>query len=196
MTNVITAVNLATVELFGTHTAQSERGTGSNKVTMLFIGGQLTLPIDSSTTQNMQMAIQQAARASKLNVRIDTFAIGEEALSEPKAAVEMARVSNGTFTPVRNPGDLRAVLDDVSFAEIGELEVRNQTNGAVAEQVVRGRDGSYAALLPMDEGKNTVEVVARSGETQANQQICVAPDPHVMQSTIGQDQLLRLLFTC
>ena len=116
MTNMVTAVNLAAVELMGTQTAYSERRYGSKRIIMFLTDGIPTLPIDSSKMQNARMAIQQAKRAARLKIRIDTFAIGEDALSEPVVVVEMARVTNGVFTPVRNPGDLRAVFEDVTFA--------------------------------------------------------------------------------
>ncbi|MEE9282215.1 MAG: vWA domain-containing protein [Myxococcota bacterium] len=182
MTNIRTAVNLATVELMGTQTAYSERRLGSKRIMMFLTDGIPTLPIDSSKMQNARMAIQQAVRASRLNIRIDTFAIGEDALSEPVVVVEMARVSKGVFTPVRNPGDLRTIFEDVSFAEIQELRVRNRTNGQTADQLIQNADGTFSALLPMDVGENTLEVYARStNATEARRQIRVTflPDAKV-----------------
>jgi hypothetical protein len=108
------------------------------------------------------MAIQKAVRASHYRIRIDTFAIGEDALSEPVVTVEMARVSNGIFTPVRNPGDLRTVFEEVNFAEIRDLQVRNKTNGKVADYLTTNADGTFSALLPMEVGENVIEAYARS----------------------------------
>ena len=54
--------------------------------------GTPTLPLDNSKLQNSRMAIRQAVKAAKLDIRIDTFAIGATALSEPIVVVEMARV--------------------------------------------------------------------------------------------------------
>jgi len=48
-------------------------------------------------------------------VRIDTFAIGD-ALAEPTALVEMARVTGGTFTPVRDARSIGASLTAVRAA--------------------------------------------------------------------------------
>ena len=130
---------------------------------MFLTDGQPTLPLENSQLQNAKMAIQQAVRAAKFDIRIDTFAIGEEALSEPVVVVEMARVSNGVFTPVRNPKDLRAIFEDVSFSSIEKLEVRNKTTGKMAEYV-GAQPGRHVrgAACPMNPGKNTVEVYARS----------------------------------
>jgi hypothetical protein len=174
MTNMVTAVNLAAVELMGTQTAYSERRYGSKRIMMFLTDGIPTLPIDSSKMQNARMAIQQAVRASRLKIRIDTFAIGEDALSEPVVVVEMARVTNGIFTPVRNPGDLRAVFEDVTFADIKDLQVRNKTNGKVADYLTKNADGTFSALLPMEVGENVLEVYARSTNgTEARRSIRV-----------------------
>jgi hypothetical protein len=113
------------------------------------------------------MAIQQAERAAKLNVRIDTFAIGEDALSEPVVVVEMARVTSGVFTPVRNPKDVRAIFEEVNFSEIEKLEVRNKTSGAAASQLISNADGSFSALLEMKDGENVIEAYARSTDGTA-----------------------------
>ena len=175
MTNMVSAVNLATIELLGTQSAYSTKRDGARRVIMFLTDGQPTLPLESSMLQNAKMAIQQAVRAAKFDIRIDTFAIGEEALSEPVVVVEMARVSNGVFTPVRNPKDLRAVFEDVSFSSIERLEVRNKTTGKMADYVVPNPDGSFSALLPMDEGKNVVEVYARSTDgTEGRREVSVS----------------------
>ncbi len=174
MTNMVTAVNLATIELLGTQSAYSQKRDGAKRVIMFLTDGQPTLPLENSQLQNAKMAIQQAVRAAKFDIRIDTFAIGEDALAEPVVVVEMARVSNGVFTPVRNPKDLRAVFEDVSFSSIERLEVRNKTTGKMAEYVVPNPDGSFSALVPMSTGKNTVEVYARSTDgTEGKREVSV-----------------------
>ncbi|HTO52788.1 MAG TPA: vWA domain-containing protein [Myxococcota bacterium] len=162
MTNMVSAINLATIELLGTQSAYSTKREGAKRVIMFLTDGQPTLPLEGAELQNAKMAIQQAVRAAKLDIRVDTFAIGEEALSEPVVVVEMARVSNGVFTPVKDPKNLRAIFEDVSFSSIEKLEVRNKTNGKLADYVVPNPDGTFSALLPMTEGKNTLEVYARS----------------------------------
>ena len=175
MTNMVSAMNLATIELLGTQSAYSQRREGAKRVIMFLTDGQPTLPLEGATLQNAKMAIQQAVRAAKLDIRVDTFAIGEEALSEPVVVVEMARVSNGVFTPVRNPKDLRAVFEDVSFSSIEKLEVRNKTTGKLADYVVPNPDGTFSALLPMNEGKNTLEVYARSTDgTEGRREVTVS----------------------
>ena len=174
MTNMVSAVNLATIELLGTQSAYSTKRDGARRVIMFLTDGFPTLPLENSELQNAKMAIQQAVRAAKFDIRIDTFAIGEEALSQPVVVVEMARVSNGVFTPVRNPKDLRAVFEDVSFSSIERLEVRNKTTSKMADYVIPNPDGTFSALVGMGEGKNTLEVYARSTDgTEGRREVTV-----------------------
>ena len=167
LTNMVSAVNLATIELLGSQSAYSTKRDGAKRVIMFLTDGQPTLPLENSQLQNAKMAIQQAVRAAKLDVRIDTFAIGEDALSEPVVVVEMARVTSGVFTPVRNPKDVRAIFEDVNFSEIEKLEVRNKTSGEPASQLISNADGSFSALLSMKDGENVIEAFARSTDGTA-----------------------------
>jgi len=167
LTNMVSAVNLATIELLGSQSAYSAKREGAKRVIMFLTDGQPTLPLENSQLQNAKMAIQQAVRAAKLDVRIDTFAIGEDALSEPVVVVEMARVTSGVFTPVKNPKDLRAIFEDVSFSDIDELTVRNKTTDVAAEELISNADGSFSALLAMKVGENVIEAYARSTDGTA-----------------------------
>jgi hypothetical protein len=106
------------------------------------------------------MAISRAIKAARLEIRIDTYAIGEDAIREPVVAVEMARVTNGLFTPVREPKNLRAVFEEMNFADIEKLEIRNKTTGRPSSYQIQNADGTFSALVPMREGKNLVEVSA------------------------------------
>lgn len=174
LTNMVSAVSLATIELLGTQSAYSSRREGAKRVIMFLTDGQPTLPLENSQLQNAKMAIQQAVRAAKLDVRIDTFAIGEDALSEPVVVVEMARVSQGVFTPVRDPKDVRAIFEDVNFSDIETLELKNKTTGAAASQLISNADGSFSALVDMKEGENTIEAFARSTDgTEGRREVVV-----------------------
>jgi hypothetical protein len=150
------------IELLGTQSAQSARREGARRVVMFLTDGQPTLPIDGAMLQNAKMAIDHATRARKFDIRIDTFALGPEALEGPVAVVEMARVTQGTFYPVQRPSDLRVVFEEIKFSEIAELKVFNQTTGQDADYTLENADGTFSALLPMKEGRNVLEVYARA----------------------------------
>jgi hypothetical protein len=165
-------VQVGTVELIGSQSALSTKRPGARRIMLFLTDGRPTLPLDASTHQNRRLAISAAAKASQHQIRIDTFAVGEEALSEPIVTVEMARVTEGVFTPVMNPKDLPAVFEQVNFSEISTLEIKNLTTKQTAEYSLRSADGSFSALVPMREGENTVEVYAKSTDgTEGRQRV-------------------------
>lgn len=167
MTNMVSGVNRALVELTGSPSAYSEPRPYSRRVLVFLTDGTPTLPLTGMRLENIRMTISKAVRAAQLKVRIDTYAIGDEALREPVVAVEMARVTGGLFTPVRHPRDLRALFEEMDFAEIESLEVRNKTTGKRASYQIRNADGTFSALVPMREGRNTIEVHAVSTDGSA-----------------------------
>jgi hypothetical protein len=162
MTDMASGVSRGIAELLGSDSAYSEKREGARRIMIFLTDGNPTLPYLGSPAQNARTTISRAVMASKAKIRIDTYAIGDEALEEPVVAVEMARVTTGDFTPVRDPRNLRAVFEDVSFAEIERLRVRNRTTGADASYQAQQADGSFAALVPVREGENELEVHARS----------------------------------
>ncbi len=171
-TNMMAGIQVATVELIGSQSAFSERREGARRIMLFLTDGKPTLPFENSTHNNRRLAIGRAAKAADFQIRIDTFAIGEEALADPVVTVEMARVTDGIFTPVLNPRDLQAVFESVNFSDIEALEIRNLTNDKPASYVNRAADGSYSALIPMNEGDNVVEVYARSSDgTEARRKV-------------------------
>jgi len=163
-TNMMSGVNQATIELAGTQSAYSERRPGAKRIMVFLTDGTPTLPLENSYRQNARMAIAAAQKAARLGIRIDTYAIGREALDEPMVTVEMAHVTDGTFTPVRDPRNLKAVFENVSFASVAELEVKNSTTGEDSEYEIQNADGSFSALVPVIEGMNVLEVYAKSTE--------------------------------
>ena len=176
MTNMVDAINLSMIELLATQSAYSEprRESVPKRIIMFLTDGRPTLPIDGASLQNAKMAIDHATRARKFDIRIDTYALGPDALSEPISVVEMARVSNGVFTPVKRPADLRAVFEQIDFSEIDSLSVTNQTTGAEADYLTQSADGRFTALLNMQEGRNRIEVFARATDgSQMRREISV-----------------------
>jgi hypothetical protein len=167
MTHMAAGVDQATVELLGLRGGLSTPDRESEKVVLFFTDGQPTLPYDPIyEADNVKAVLRAADRSARSGVRIHSFAIGPEALEGPVATVEMAARTGGYFTPVREPGDLVEVIENVSLADVERLEVRNLTTGAAASELVINADGSFGALVPLQAGKNRIEALARADNGQ------------------------------
>lgn len=166
-TNMYAGLRLAGIELGGGRSAESTRRSGSQRHIVLLTDGFPTLPgrphpWRDRSPEAEDRAIVMAKRLGKKRISVHTFAIGRKAAERPRAAVEVAEASGGSFTAVRDPGDLGRLLGEVQFASIEELRIRNLTSGLEAVHQLHNADGTYAALVPVQEGLNTIEVVARS----------------------------------
>jgi len=161
-TNMMAGVRVGTVELIGSQTAFSTKREGARRIMIFLTDGIPTLPFENSSHQNRRLAVEAAKVASNAQIRIDTYAIGPEALDRPDVVIDMAGVSSGIFTPVRDPRDLSTIFEDVSFSDIEEFRIKNKTTNAPADYLLRNADGTFSALIKMNEGMNEVEVYARS----------------------------------
>ncbi len=143
---------------------RSVRRKGTIKVQLLLTDGFPTLPIGRGkevTVEDTELAINAARIAKKAAIKIHVFALGEDALSSPRAAVGIARMSGGIFTPVVRPADILAVLEKVSVIGVDTVEVFNETTGKRATQIRLASDGYFSSALPMVEGVNRINVRAR-----------------------------------
>jgi hypothetical protein len=174
LTNMTEGVRLAVRELKGFRGGISKADPKSEKVVLFFTDGQPTLPYDNSPQQNVRSVLRAADQARRSRVKIHTFALGPEALDGPVAAVEMARISRGRFTPVRRPGDLIEVIENVDFANLERLTVRNVTLDKPATELTQSADGGFGALVPVAPGKNVLEAWARASDgSEARAQVAV-----------------------
>jgi hypothetical protein len=177
-TYMAAGIDQASVELLGLAGSLSSANPESEKVVLLFTDGAPTLPYLDSEAGNVRAVLQSAQRARRAGVRIHSFAIGPEALEGPISTVEMAAITDGIFTPVRDPGRLVRFIEDSSFAHIAEVTVRNLTSGEGAFQARIHADGSWDALVPLREGENRLEVRARSIEgAEATRHVTVHQTP-------------------
>ncbi len=175
LTNMTEGLRAGVRELKGFRGGVSQPDAGSEKVVLFFTDGQPTLPYDgAAVAQNVRSVLRAADQARRAGVIIHSFAIGPEALDGPVAVVEMARITEGRFTPVRRPGDLVRVIENVDFANLESLSVRNQTLGRDATELVQKADGGFGALVPLAKGKNVLEVKARATDgSEARAQVTV-----------------------
>ena len=164
-TNMGAGLRQAIRELKGFRGGLSTPDPESEKVVLFFTDGEPTAPYDPSDIRsNTRSVLRAAEAAARAQVRIHSFAIGTQALKRPIAAVEMASRTGGYFTPVREPGDLKEVIESVSFANIEAIEVTNLTTGQAATELRIQADGSYGALVPVRTGLNRIRVLARASD--------------------------------
>ena len=163
-TNLSAGIAAASVELSGTVAALSEPRPEAQRVILFMTDGEPTLPVPRDSRKNARLTIEAARSAAALRTRIDSFAIGAEATSTQATAIlrEVSAAGGGRFTAVRHPADLVATFAALDLAEIETLEVRNASDGRRADPIQLDADGSFAALLPLRDGENTIEIEARS----------------------------------
>ena len=164
-TNMVEGIRLAIKELAGL--GLSERRDDAVRVQFLLTDGYPTLPIGGGkrvTPEDANLAINAARLAGKAGIKVHVFALGEEALSYPLAAVGIARESGGTYTPVMRPADVLAVVENISVVGVDFVQIVNQTTGQKATQLRLAADGFFSSAVPVVEGRNQIDVFARASD--------------------------------
>jgi Mg-chelatase subunit ChlD len=164
-TNMVEGIRMAITELMGLGT--SERRTDAIKVQFLLTDGFPTLPIGagkSATPEDTNLAINAARLAGKASIKVHVFALGDEALSYPRAAVGIAKESGGSYTPVLRPADALAVIENISVVGVDYVQIVNQTTGQKATQLRLAADGFFSSAVPVAEGRNQIDVYARASD--------------------------------
>lgn len=169
-TNMVEGIRLGIKELIGIGT--SPKKPDAVKVQILLTDGFPTLPIGGSrrvTPEDTNLAINAASLAGKAGIKVHVFALGEEALSYPRAAYGIAKESGGTYTPISRPADVLAVLDNMSVVGVGYVQVTNETTGQKAAQLRVAADGFFSSALPVVPGANRIQVFARASDGSSGQ---------------------------
>jgi Mg-chelatase subunit ChlD len=164
-TNMAEGIRMAITELLGLGT--SEKRTDAIKVQFLLTDGFPTMPIGEGrrvTPEDTNFAINAARLAGKAGIKVHVFALGEEALSYPRAAVGIAKESGGVYTPVSRPADVLAVVENISFVGVDYVQIVNQTTGQKATQLRLAADGFFASAVPVAQGLNQIDVFARASD--------------------------------
>ena len=162
-TDFAAGIRLAITELAGLDGARSPGRRGARKVILFLTDGIPTFPIGSGGScdpGDIEAAVNAARLARAAGITINTYAIGPAALTSPVAATEVARATNGTYTPVRRPADIVTALQGVSFANIDDVVVTNLTTGDFSTDVQLAPDGSFVGYVPVREGRNHLRVSA------------------------------------
>ena len=164
-TNFAAGLRLAVAELANLSGSQSAPRDGAKKVVLFLTDGLPTFPIGSGSASDpgdTEAALNAARLAHKAGITVNSYALGPNALTNPIAATEIARISLGTFMPVQNPGDIIAFLQGVTFANVEDVIFTNLTTREVSYDVDLSPDGSFSGFVPVTEGKNRVRVTALS----------------------------------
>jgi hypothetical protein len=164
-TNMVEGIRMGITELMGLGT--SEKRTDAVKVQLLLTDGFPTLPIGGSkqaTAEDTNLAINAARLAGKAGIKVHVFALGEEALSYPRAAVGIAKESGGTYTPVMRAADVLAVIENTSVIGIDHVQVVNRTTGEKAAHLRLAADGFFSSAVPVVYGRNQLDVFARASD--------------------------------
>jgi hypothetical protein len=176
-TDFSAGIRLATTELAGLPGAVSPRGPEAQKVILFLTDGRPTFPFGRSDVEDagdVEAAIQAARLARAAGVRINTYGLGEGAVSKPLAATEVARLTLGSFTPVLEPGAIVAALQAVSFSNVEDVAVVNLTLREDTPDVRLNPDGSFEAFVPVREGPNRLLVNALASDgSVANVELAV-----------------------
>jgi Mg-chelatase subunit ChlD len=162
-TNFAAGIRLAVTELASLHGARSAPRPEAVKILMFLTDGVPSFPFGSSRESDSgdtEAALGAARVASKAGITVNTYALGPNALDNPVAATEMSRMTLGTFTPVKNPGDVITYLQGVTFASVEDVIFTNLTTSEISEDVRLLPDGSFSGYVPVREGTNRVRVTA------------------------------------
>jgi hypothetical protein len=164
-TNMVAGIRLAVRELAGL--GQSPKRPDAVKVQFFQTDGIPTLPIGASrkaAPEDTQLAINAARIAGKAGIKIHVFALGDEALSYPRAAVGIAQESAGIFTPIVRPADILTILEKVSAVGVDYVQIINETTQQKAFQSRLAADGFFSSAVPVVEGVNRIQVLARGSD--------------------------------
>lgn len=167
-TDMAAGIRLAARELAGLPGHESEPDPGGQKVALLLTDGHPTLPFgrgDEEDPRDIEAAIAAAREAAGAGVAIHTFGLGPDALGAPRASMEVARVTGGTYTPLQTPGHVIVALGRAVFADLDLAVLTNATTGIPARQLTVDPEGRFWGLVPLAPGENRLQmrVLTRDG---------------------------------
>jgi Mg-chelatase subunit ChlD len=166
-TNFAAGMRLAITELAGLSGARSPSRPEARKVVLFLTDGLPTFPIGAGSVADpgdTEAALTAARLAHRAGITVNTYSLGPNALTNPYAATEIARITVGTFMPVQNPGDIVSFLQGTSFANVDDVVFTNLTTREVSYDVSLSPDGSFSGFVPVREGKNRVRITALASD--------------------------------
>lgn len=192
-TDMAAGVRSGFVELNGLGGSRSEVRDGTTKLMFFFTDGEPTAPHGVAARSDNYLAVErEAQRAKDLGVRIHSFAIGPLAVNRPIAAVAMADITDGYFTPVRHPGELSEIIDAVGFANLEDVTIESATTGDSATRFRIAADGSWGGFVKLSAGTNQIEVSARATDgTRTIRHVSVISESTARPAVIPPELAIR-----
>lgn len=166
-TNFAAGLRLAITELAGLHGARSAARADARKVVLFLTDGVPTFPVAAGSVSDpgdVEAALMAARLALQADIAVHTYGIGPSALDNPHAVGEIARITRGTFLPVRNPGDIVSFLQAASFADVEDVSFANLTTREISYDVDLAPDGSFSGFVPVRAGNNRVRISALASD--------------------------------
>ncbi len=166
-TNFAAGLSLAITELTGLTGARSRARPDARKLVLFLTDGVPTFPVglgSESDRGDVEAALAAARLARRAGIAVDTYALGPSALTNPFAATEISRITQGTFLGVQNPGDIVSFLPGATFAKVEDVVFTNLTTREVSTDVSLLPDGSFSGFVPVREGTNQVRITALTSD--------------------------------
>jgi hypothetical protein len=139
----------------------------THKIIIFLTDGVPSFPHGSANVtdpEDKEYALSYARNAQTESIRIDTFAIGGEALSDPSTVQGIADITGGIYKAVKRPNEIITKLAETKFFRLESIEVKNVTLGKPAQDLLFGPDGSFMATLPVAFGHNLITATAKASD--------------------------------
>jgi len=161
MTDAAAGIGRAVIELLGDEGAESGSRPHAQRVVLFLTDGQPSLPYDR---QRAEKAAAYAGRLAEENgIRVNVFALGRNAVtgSSNDAVKRMVRRTGGSYVALENPAEIVTALEQTPLSIVEGVTIVNRTTGRSTRRIAAGIDGSFYGEIPLREGSNQIEVVAR-----------------------------------
>jgi hypothetical protein len=157
-------VDQAIAELLALKGSFSTPDRSAEKLIVFLTDGMPTMP-----RGNPHAAVVRAARrAKRAGIRVFSYGIGEDALEDPTTIAQLAEITRGTFTPVRDARKLGDLVAQVDLAGVDSVTLENVTTKQPAHAVELAADGGFGSMVPLAPGKNEIVVTAKGSDGQVS----------------------------
>lgn len=157
-TNVAAGVRAGIEEVMGLNPQGGRPRPGSKKLILFLTDGAPSFPVGTLETDSEDkiLAISAADIAREAGIGLALYVIGSYALSSPATMKEMARITQGRYIPVSDPGRIVTVLEETKFLDLSALQVANVTLNLPATRILLTPEGYYIAEVPIRQGINRI----------------------------------------